>query len=253
LRWAAIGALALVLTAAAAGAAGTRTPSVKYEGSIPPAPSEVMAAGPVAARLCAGSASGQPVASASLPDRSGRSVQLHSFVVVCIDGYRFVPGSDTLLPCPGYPTSSGTCTGGNPTPPLVVTRGTTVLLVVPDPHMHTMTSDNCPNVFDDPADPVDQALGTHVDSFNTAVTTAEQALFGQDLSPAHASTHCWFDTYPSDRATYPNNGGALIGPGYETISTAGLPSGTYHFYCQVHAEMRGTLRILAPRTTRRAS
>jgi plastocyanin len=163
-------------------------------------------------------------------------------VAVCVDNYQFVPGDDNVGPCLGYigGTPASSCVSGPrvAAPKLEIKRGTRLLFVVPDPNMHTLTSTNCPNVFVDPPSP------DPVGAFNLAIGTAEAALFGpDDITQGHG--RCWFDTYKENGGTVPPRAGKgdLVGPGYETVDTTRLPAGTYHFYCQVHAFMQGTLVV----------
>jgi hypothetical protein len=184
---------------------------------------------PLAFQYCAGG--GQP-----------QVVDGVKVVVVCVDNYQFVPGDDNVAPCVGYvdgtPSDSCASVGSVPAPPLVISRGTQLLFDVPDPYMHTLTSVNCPNVYVDPASP--DPLG----AFNLAIGTVEEGLFGPDDIKTGRG-RCWFDTFETNGGTaHPTPGdGDLQGPGYESVDTSSLPPGTYKFYCQVHAFMRGTLVV----------
>jgi hypothetical protein len=163
-------------------------------------------------------------------------------VAVCVENYQYVPGDANVLPCPGYidGTPSDTCVSPATVaaPPLRIQRGMRLLFVVPDPNMHTLTSVNCPNIFADPPSP------DPVGAFNLAIGTVEEVLFGPDDIKTGRG-RCWFDTYPTNGGTkHPKPGvGDLQGPGYESVDTSGLPPGTYHFYCQVHAFMQGSLVV----------
>jgi plastocyanin len=104
--------------------------------------------------------------------------------------------------------------------------------------MHTLTSVSCPNRYVDPGSP------DPVGASNLAIGTIEEMLFGPD-DITLGKGRCVFDTYPTNGGTaHPKPGeGALVGPGYESVDTSSLGPGTYRFYCQVHAFMRGTLVV----------
>jgi plastocyanin len=215
---AAIVAIALAMSAPARAGAAQR--------GVPPT------SDPGAAQLCMS----QPTLSSSPQSVDGVRV-----VAVCVDNYQYVPGDDNVLPCVGYvaggPVGDCVSAGRAAAPRLEIPRGTQLLFVVPDPNMHTLTSVGCPNAYADPPSP--DPLG----AFNLVIGTIEEGLFGPDEVSTHG--RCLFDSYETNGGTAHDKpgAGALMGPGYESVDTSRLPRGTYHFYCQVHAFMRGTLVV----------
>jgi plastocyanin len=170
-------------------------------------------------------------------------------VAVCVENYQYMPGDDNMAPCAGYiagtPMSQCMDAAKLPAVKLEIPQGARLLFDVPDPNMHTLTFVGCPNSYVDPSSP-DPA-----GAFNSAVSTAEQAAFGPDEIHTQSGP-CRFDSYPENGGVVPDKpgAGALQGPGYETVDTSHLPPGTYHFYCQVHAFMRGTLIVDPPKGKR---
>ncbi|MHB8465624.1 MAG: hypothetical protein ACYDD7_12440 [Acidimicrobiales bacterium] len=206
--------VALTLVTMGAGRAGSAR--------IPPT------ADPAAGRYCANPGTPQVV----------RGITV---VAVCVINYQYVPGDDDAAPCAGFVAGSpaSTCVSGPRlrAPKLEIPQGARLLFDVPDPNMHTLTSIDCPNRFVDPPSP--DPLG----AFNLVLRTAEQGLFGPDRI-ATGKGRCAFDTYPVNGGSAARPGsGDLTGPAYETVDTSHLRPGTYSFYCQVHAYMRGTLIV----------
>jgi plastocyanin len=179
-------------------------------------------------------------------DGKPRPQRVHGIrvVVVCVQNYQYIPGDNRLVPCAGFDddpalrvTHKHCTTTRRPIPanPLEVAQGTLLLFVVPDPNMHTLTSVRCPNVFQDPTTvgPLPSLVGSKVVE---ATRVAEEATFGPDDIRIRPGS-CLFDSYRE------NHDQLLAGPAYQSVDTTNLAPGTYHFYCQAHAFMRGTLVV----------